>query len=88
MRQQLAGAEGLGQIVVCSRLQALDTSVLAGAGREQDDRQCARLRVSPQRAEQSEPIQLWHHHVGEHQVRTAGTGGGRAAWPSATASTS
>jgi hypothetical protein len=74
-RQQLAGAERLDQVVVGAGLQPLHARLLAGAGRQEDHRDRAGPGVGPQRAQQAEPVEARHHHVGQHQFRRAGTGG-------------
>ena len=54
--QQLAGAERLDQVVVGAGLHALDPALLAGAGRQQDDRHArACVGVGAQRASRPKP---------------------------------
>ena len=62
-REQLARSERLDQIVVGTRLQALDARFLAGARRQQDDRRVAQRRVRAQSAQQAEAVEARHHHV-------------------------
>ncbi len=54
-RQQFAGAERLDEVVVGAGLHAFDAALLAGARREQDDRQRARLRIGAQPRQQLMP---------------------------------
>jgi hypothetical protein len=67
-RQQLARAEGLGQVVIGAGCHALHTALLASAGREQDDGDVARARLGAQLAQQSEAVEARHHHVRQDEI--------------------
>ncbi len=67
--QQLPRRERLGQIIVGAGAQALDLGLLAGARREEEDRDLAQRRIGTQCGQQAEAVQLRHHHVGQHQIR-------------------
>jgi hypothetical protein len=70
-RLQLARAERLDQIVVGAGVHAFDAALLARARGEHDHRRVARARVGAQRAQEPESVEPRHHHVGEHEIRTA-----------------
>ena len=67
-RDELEGGEGLDEVVVGARLEALDRRLFSGAGREHHDGHVRRGRVAAQRRQQSEPVQVRHHHVRQHEV--------------------
>lgn len=63
--QQLASAEGLGEIVVRPQLQAKDAIELVAARRQHDDR-CA--RACPKLATQLQTVDTWQHDVQHDEV--------------------
>ena len=67
-RQQFAGRERLDQIIVGAGVKALDLGFLAGARRQHDDWQVAQLRAFAHRTQQTEAIELGHHHIADQQV--------------------
>ena len=66
--QQLARTERLHQIVVGAAIQPFDARFFAGARREQNDGSGAQLRIRAQLADEPEPVQARHHHVGDDQI--------------------
>ncbi|GJE41573.1 hypothetical protein AEGHOMDF_0739 [Methylobacterium soli] len=76
-RQELAGREGLRQVIVRAGAHPLDLRLLAGPSREQDDRDGAQGGVGAQGREQAEPVEARHHHVGENEVGGRGPRGPR-----------
>ena len=66
-RNQFAGREGLGEVVVGSGFNAFDAGLFTGARREHDDGDGGGRRILAQRGEQRESIHLRHHHVGQDE---------------------
>ena len=85
--QQLAGGERLDQIVVGAGVQPLDLGLLAGPRRQQDHRRAGQGCLAADRAQQVEPVQPRHHHIGQDQVRALPRAAASATSPSPTALT-
>ena len=68
---QLTGAEGLDQVVICAGRKSFDFSLVTGARGQEEHGDIAQFRILAQRREQSEAIELRHHHIRENQVRLA-----------------
>ncbi len=69
---KLARIERLGDVVVRACAQPGDPRVLAGAGRQHEDRHGPRARVAPERPQQREPVEAGHHDIRHHQIRRLG----------------
>ena len=70
-REQFARAERLDEILISAGIQALDSRLLARACRQQNDRDRASPFVGADRGQEAEPIEPGHHHVGQHEIRSA-----------------
>ena len=66
--EQLTCSEGLDQVIVGARLEALDAGFLARSRGQQHERHFASARLGTQRAQQAESVQARHHDVRQHQV--------------------
>ena len=73
--QQLGRREGLDEIVVRARLQALDRRLLPGPGGQQQHRDLRGAPVRAQRRHQLKPAEAGHHHVADEDVRRARVSG-------------
>ncbi len=67
-RNEFAGSEGLGEVVVSACFDAFDAGLLSGARREHDDGDGGGCRILAQGGEKREPIHLRHHHVGQDEI--------------------
>ncbi len=76
---QLAGAEGLADVVIGAQLQADDPVGLVGAGGEHDDRHLGQARVFAHPAAEAEAVLVGQHHVEDRQVGTGLVHGGTKA---------
>jgi hypothetical protein len=68
-REQLHRRERLDQVVVRTRGDAVDARLLARTREQHDDRRRAQVAVRAQLAQQAKPVEVRHHHVGEHEIR-------------------
>ena len=62
-RQQFARRERLGQIVVGAGFETAHARLFPGAGRQQQHRRFAQVRVAAQFAQQTEAVEPRHHHI-------------------------
>ena len=69
--QQLARAERLHQVVVGAPAETFDARFFAGARREENHRNRAQLRIRAQLADEPEPVEVRHHHVGDDEIGSA-----------------
>ena len=69
-RKKLAGAEGLGEVVVGAQLEAEDAVDLLALGGKHDDRN---HRLGADFPREGEPVLAGQAHVEEHQVDAAGS---------------
>jgi hypothetical protein len=67
-REQLARRERLDQVVVRAGIESLHARFLSGPGRQKHHRDIAELHIGADRAQQTEAVEAWHHHVGQDQV--------------------
>ncbi len=72
-RQELAARERLPQVIVGARLEAFDSSLVAGPGRQHDDRNLGGGRVAAHLAQQAEAVEPGHHHVCQDEIVGSGT---------------
>ena len=70
--QQLFGAKRLDEIVVRAPFKPFDPRFFSGTSRQENDRQRLGLRAPPQFAQQAESVYLWHHDIGQHEIRRIG----------------
>src|SRR3712207_5984663 len=68
-RDHLAGRERLDDVVVRPGEQPLDRGLLAGACGDEHDGHGAQCRVVAELAQEREPVEAGHHHVGQHEIR-------------------
>src|SRR5579872_3442341 len=67
--QKLAGTERFDDVIVGAGAQSFDARFFARAGREQDHRRRAEIRVAANSAEQLEAVHAGHHHIRKHEIR-------------------
>ena len=68
-RQQLAGQEGLHQIVVAAQLEGACDALLVHPGRHHQDRQVQRIEVLADAGTDLEAVDARHHQVQQHEIR-------------------
>ena len=71
--QELRCSEWLYEIGVCTRAQRVDSGLVAGASRHENDRCGPELDVVSDRPEQLHAVERGHHDIGKDEVRLPGT---------------
>ena len=69
----LARAERLYEIVIGARLEPLDARVELSPLRHDDDRKCSQRLVGADRFHERDPIDVWHHEIGNNEIWTFAT---------------
>jgi hypothetical protein len=71
-RDQLAHAEGFGDVVVCAALQPQYFVSLRVAGGDHQDRGVDIRTAVADRAAERHAVEAWQHHIEEHEVEACG----------------
>jgi len=67
-RRSAHGArERLNEVVIRSSLQSFEAATPRRRAREQDNERAGERLILPDGSQQTEPIQLWHHDIGQKQ---------------------